>query len=580
VPRPHTMVRHLLALALLTVNVAAATATETVTTQSVQVNTKNTHATTWHVVVHASPTGAPNETLANRAECLALAGAADTPRFVEVQGLRAALQVLGARAANGSAPASATTTTAASAARVYLCPGTHMVEQSLQLGPEHSFSSFVGLSGTPGPAVVSGALEVRNFTRVPATEQPARSTGVAAPLSLWSSAIPAGSLDRAQNFTMPQQLFASRGGSSVRRTRARHPNLPLDSNDTYPWLHWASQLCPAKKVPSGQPSPPCNEWARYGFVWNATDDEVFDGLGNGTPAVDVQAVVYHGWTASRHHLRSVVAENRSLLFTNPAQSFIGFFGLDNTGEGGRRYYLSNHRSFLDFPGEWFLDNSTAAATNESDGVLYYLASDDLEEAALEDGSFAALLPRHTTLLTITGASNVTFVGPGLQISYSNWECETDQVCDRQSTEWLESSGVRVVNSSGVQFRNVELSHHGGFPVWIDRGSNDATVDSCDVHDVAAGGVRLGHSSRTTVPPDDPVAGEEAAVHRAVIFNTSITDGGHDFPSGTAVFSQYRVQNLTVQHCEISRFSYTAISLGWSWDYQPQVGCCGVDWLRA
>eukprot|EP00750_Incisomonas_marina_P016146 INCI19018.1.p1 GENE.INCI19018.1~~INCI19018.1.p1 ORF type:complete len:899 (-),score=132.49 INCI19018.1:451-2967(-) len=512
--------------------------------------------------------------------CVALAAAADSGGlseglFTHVRTLRGVLDALEQRWLSSCGDSQCSDKIRAD---VYLCPGLHTLDKPLVLGERHSHVSFHGLHGsncddggeatcfgsTPGPAVLSGALAVRTFSQQAGS-------------GIWTASIPTGSFDPAANFSVPQQLFAALNGNPAeaqRRTRARHPNLPLDNDDASPWLHWAQQLCPAKRVPPGQPSPPCNNWARFGFVWNETDDAVFaplvenasvpiaDWQGDTTLESDVQAVVYHGWTASRHHVKLAVQSNRSLLFKNPSKSFIGFFGLDNTGEGGRRYYLTNHRAFLDFPGEWFLDVQEGNATNST---LSYLPADANEINALQSGTFAVFLPRHTTLLTLAGAHNVSFSGPGLQISFSNWECGLSDTCDQQSTEWLEASGIRTINSTGVAFSRTELSHHGGFPLWIDRGSVDIIVDSCNVTDTSAGGVRIGHSTRADVP-SDPDAQLAAAVQRPVVFNTSITDGSHDFPSGTALFSQMRVVNLTLEHCEIARYSYTGISLGWSWNY--------------
>ena len=53
----------------------------------------------------------------------------------------------------------------------------------------------------------------------------------------------------------------------------------------------------------------------------------------------------------------------------------------------------------------------------------------------------------------------------------------------------------------------------------------------------------------------------------------ITNGGWTFASGTGVVVEFAA-NATIEHNEIAFFSYTGISLGFSWTMDPQPMCGG------
>ena len=65
-------------------------------------------------------------------------------------------------------------------------------------------------------------------------------------------------------------------------------------------------------------------------------------------------MVYHGWTASRHHVSAIQAATTTVTFSNPADLPIGHWP-NNNSEGGGRYFVENIREGLDQPNEWYFD---------------------------------------------------------------------------------------------------------------------------------------------------------------------------------------------------------------------------------
>lgn len=49
--------------------------------------------------------------------------------------------------------------------------------------------------------------------------------------------------------------------------------------------------------------------------------------------------------------------------------------------------------------------------------------------------------------------------------------------------------------------------------------------------------------------------------------TAAAAAGHIYSMGCGVLAQ-AVSNTTVSHNEIKHFSYTGVSLGWTWNYEP------------
>lgn len=225
---------------------------------------------------------------------------------------------------------------------------------------------------------------------------------------------------------------------------------------------------------------------RYGVYYNATDDDLMAGLaGARMPTDDLQAVVYHGWTASRHHVPpgGISLQNRSLHFTNPADRPIGFWS-GRSSEGGQRFYLENSHIFLDGIGEWWLNVSTSP---KQPAVLHYRPLPSEKNAA---GVIDAVLPLVHELVQINHTRGISFQGVSLQ--HTDWQCggaDGTDPCDMQSVAWQDHAGVHIFNSSDITFTNCLIRHHGSQAVWIDAGSQRVSLSRCEISDLGTGAVR-------------------------------------------------------------------------------------------
>jgi hypothetical protein len=336
-------------------------------------------------------------------------------------------------------------------------------------------------------------------------------------------------------------LLCARGGQC--RPRARTPNEGA-------YFTWAAPLC------ANLSNPACHEAARWGFVFSGAD----------VPAAPydekrVEVSVFGGWTASRHAIASIHPANSTLLLQNPSNMPIGQWR-NHDSEGGGRYFLDNIREGLDAPGEWYCDLPSQS--------IEYLPLPGESAATLELYLAVAL----EVLVVANASGGVTLQGPGLAVAHAAWACDFSaaQCCDFQSTSWQNYAAVHVKNTSAFSASLVEVAAVGGSAVWLDESTVDSSVRGCYLHDLAAGGVRVGAANTCS----------NGTVKNVSVSNNRIGRGGAVFPDGTGVVV-HNAESVAIANNEIAYFSYTGVSLGWCWSYtnQTRVGGHAViaNWVH-
>lgn len=266
-------------------------------------------------------------------------------------------------------------------------------------------------------------------------------------------------------------------------------------------------------------------------TWNDADDAV--------------VVVYHSWTTSRHRIKSIDAENRILHFTAPSHWPMGYW------DKQQRYYVEALRESLDAPGEFHLDRKT--------GVLSYypLPGEDMT-------SVEVVAPVAQELLVLAGdaaagspVEHLCF--QDISFQHTGWIMPAAELVDGQANAELPDATVRAVGARNCRFLRCEIAHTGSYGLWLAGGCKDNLVEQCHLHDLAAGGVRLGE---TSLPEQAEFQAERNTVH-----NCFIHDGGNVYHAGIGVWIGKSSHNK-VTNCEICDFYYTGVSLGWSWGYAP------------
>jgi len=311
-----------------------------------------------------------------------------------------------------------------------------------------------------------------------------------------------------------------------RRTLARTPN-----ND---YFYTAGKASPIKDPATGKEVSREN----IAFKFKPGDVKAWDDLN------DVFVVVYHAWETSIHRIASVDTENNIVTFTGPAAWSFEQWGKD------QRYYVANLREALDAPGEWYLDRKT--------GVLYYRAmeGEDLAKAEI-------VAPVATQLVLLKGdPANGKFVEhlhfKGLRFMHTDWGISPQGQSDPQAAYSIPGA----FHGIGARFCSVEqcrICHVGTYAVWFALGCQHNRIVQNRMHDLGAGGVRIGEGA-------SPETEAQAASHN-LIDNNFIHDGGKIFRAAVGVWIGRSSFN-TVSHNEVSDLDYSGMSIGWCWGYAP------------
>ncbi|MBN2632206.1 MAG: right-handed parallel beta-helix repeat-containing protein, partial [Bacteroidales bacterium] len=255
---------------------------------------------------------------------------------------------------------------------------------------------------------------------------------------------------------------------------------------------------------------------------------------------DALVVFYHNWDNTRKRIMSF---SRS----EPA-FFIGGEGMKpwNPINAKSRWLVENYRGALDAPGEWFLDR---------EGYLYYIP---LPGETIQNTVFHA--PILKEFIGISGdspekmVSNIRF--ENLVFAVAGYRTPAAGNEPAQAASPVEAV-ITLDYASEIAFNACEISHTGTYGMWFRRGCSNCEVKSCYLHDLGAGGIKIGE---TTLRSSD-----NEITNHINVDNNIITDAGHIFPCAVGIIIFHASDNK-LTHNDISNLRYSGISVGWIWGY--------------
>ncbi len=306
----------------------------------------------------------------------------------------------------------------------------------------------------------------------------------------------------------------------------------------------------------------------------------------------LEMTLHEMWCIANLRVREIkmMGDSAAVFFHNP-ESHIHFSHpwpspMTNTDGHNSAFYLSNDRSLLDTPGEWFLDTKqerlfyypkkgeTAANIRVTvPAVETLLRSEGTADDLVTDISFENISFEHSTWMrpSVSGHTPLQagmFMTEAYKLRPKMERPNGDHKLDNQGWVGRPAAAVLFNNAENICFSNCRFQHLASTGLDFHEFIKGGTVSNCHFTDIGGTAIlagTFGPEGFEQHKPYDP--SDRRIICDGLTIDHNIVNDVTNEDWGCIGIAAGWVRNIKITNNEISDVSYTGISLGWGWNQQ-------------